>query len=78
LFEFLLKEISLENEKRTQEKKSSDSQKKNGEKPKKSYQDYMRQYFGERPYPDVTFKVQNEDIKAHRGILSARSPFFND
>ncbi len=47
-------------------------------KKKKSYPEAIREYFEERPYADVTFKVQGEDIKAHRGILSVRSPFFYD
>ncbi len=38
----------------------------------------MRQYFEERPFPDVTFKVQGEEISAHRGILSVRCPFFQE
>ncbi len=66
----------LENEKVDEEKKCEDSNKRHPKRPKKSFHDYMRQYFEERPYPDVTFKVQNENIKAHRGIISARSPFF--
>jgi len=45
---------------------------------KKSFPEAMREYFVERPYPDVTFKVQDENIKAHRGILSVRSPFFHE
>ncbi len=43
-----------------------------------NFKGHMRQYFEERPFPDVTFKVQGEEISAHRGILSVRCPFFGD
>jgi len=38
----------------------------------------MRQYFEEKPFPDVTFKVQGEEVSAHRRILSVRCPFFGE
>jgi len=41
-----------------------------------SFKDHIRQYFVERPLPDIAFKVQDELITAHRGILSVRSRFF--
>ncbi len=41
-----------------------------------SFKDHIRQYFDERPLPDIAFKVQNELITAHRGILSVRSKYF--
>ena len=44
----------------------------------RDFKGHMRQYFEERPYPDVKFKVQGEVISAHRGILSVRCPFFGE
>jgi len=38
----------------------------------------MREYFEERPYPDIVFKVQGEEVSAHKGILSVRSRFFHE
>lgn len=43
-----------------------------------NFKGHMRQYFEEKPFPDVTFKVQEEEISAHRGILSVRCPFFGE
>ena len=36
----------------------------------------MREYFDERPHPDIMFKVQGEEVSAHKGILSVRSRYF--
>ena len=41
-----------------------------------SFKDHIRQYFVERPHPDITFKVQDQEITAHKGILSVRSKYF--
>jgi len=46
--------------------------------PPKNFKGHMRQYFEERPFPDVTFKVQREEVSAHKGILSVRCPFFQE
>jgi len=43
-----------------------------------NFKDHMRQYFEERPFPDVRFKVQGEEISAHRGILSVRCSLFQE
>jgi len=44
----------------------------------KNFKGHMRQYFEERPFPDVTFRVQGEEISANKGILSVRCPFFQE
>ncbi len=38
-------------------------------------QDY-RKLFGDMPYHDVTFKVEGQEIPAHRALLSIRCPHF--
>jgi len=43
-----------------------------------NFKEHIRQYFDERPHPDIAFKVQDELITAHRGILSVRSRYFNE
>ena len=43
-----------------------------------SFKDHIRQYFDERPHPDIMFKVQGEEVSAHKGILSVRSRFFHE
>jgi len=40
--------------------------------------DPKREYFEERPNPDVTFKVKGQDIPAHRSIISERCPFLGE
>jgi len=44
----------------------------------KNFKGHMRQYFEERPFPDVTFKVQGEEVSANKGIISVRCPFFGE
>jgi len=36
----------------------------------------MRKYFEERPFPDITFKVQGQDIGAHKGFLTVKCSYF--
>ncbi len=43
-----------------------------------NFKGHMRQYFEEKPFPDVRCKVQGEEISAHRGILSVRCSFFQE
>ena len=40
-----------------------------------TFQDY-RKLFSETPYHDVTFKVEDQEIPAHRALLSIRCPHF--
>lgn len=44
----------------------------------KNFRGRMRQYFEEKPFPDVVFKVQGEEVSANKGILSVRCPFFQE
>ena len=37
----------------------------------------MRRFFEERPYPDITFKVQGQDIGAHKGFIIIKCSYFN-
>jgi len=43
---------------------------------KRSFKEQIRQLFEERPFPDVVFKVQGQNISAHRSFIATRSPFF--
>lgn len=36
----------------------------------------LKKFFVERPYPDITFSVQDQEIPAHRGFLVTRCPHF--
>jgi len=36
----------------------------------------LKIFFKEKPFSDVTFKVQGQDIPAHKGFLAARCPYF--
>ncbi len=36
----------------------------------------MRKHFQEKPFADITFKVQGTDIKAHKGFIAIRCPYF--
>ena len=44
----------------------------------KNFKGQMRQYFEEKPFPDVIFCVQGEEVSAHRGILSVGCPYFGE
>jgi len=41
------------------------------------YTSQMRRFFEEMPFPDIIFKVQGEDIPAHKGFLAVKSSYFN-
>jgi len=36
----------------------------------------LRIFFKEKPFADVTFKIQGKEIPAHKGFLAARCPYF--
>jgi len=42
-----------------------------------TYEEQQRRHFEERLFPDITFKVQGTDIKAHKGFLAIRCPYFH-
>ena len=41
-----------------------------------TYEEQMRRHFQEKPFADITFKVQGTDIKAHKGFIAIRCPYF--
>ncbi len=43
-----------------------------------AYFSQMRKLYIEKLFADVTFVVQGEEIKAHKGIIAARSKFFEN
>jgi len=41
-----------------------------------TYQETIRRQFEEKPFADIVFKVQGTPIKAHKGLISTRCPYF--
>jgi len=44
---------------------------------KQSLASQMRRFFEERPFPDIIFKVQGQDIPAHKGFLTVKCSYFH-
>jgi len=42
-----------------------------------TYEEQQRRHFEERLFPDIVFKVQGTEIKAHKGFLAIRCPYFH-
>jgi len=48
----------------------------NGKIASKSGQDDLKRFFTEMPFPDITFKVEGQEISGHKALLSIRCPHF--